>query len=57
MKLFKGLLILALLTGMTMQASASEGETLKSEITSILGKIIPKRPPISEDGPGGKGGN
>ena len=62
MKLFKGLAILALLTGMTMQVNASEGS---KEITAskekplswiIGGGTTIKRPPINDDGPGGNGG-
>lgn len=57
MKLLKGLLILALLSGMTMQVSASESDKeVKNEGSWILGGITIKRPPINDDGPGGRGG-
>lgn len=60
MKLLKGLMIVALLSGMTMTASASEIEkeqVKEGQGTWILGDIVIKRPPINDDGPGGKGGN
>lgn len=57
MKLFKGLIILAVLSGFTVQTKASDKKDKpKSESTWILGDIIIKRPPISDDGPGGNGG-
>lgn len=59
MKLLKGLLILALLSGMTMQVSASESDKdqIKEKPASwIFGGITIKRPPINDDGPGGNGG-
>lgn len=59
MKLVKSLILIALLSGVTLQVSASgtssEGSQIKENTGFIFGDIIPKRPPVNDDGPGGPG--
>jgi hypothetical protein len=53
MKLIKSLILIALLGGFALQASASEKP--RKPQSFILGDIIIKRPPVNDDGPGGPG--
>ena len=52
MKLIKSLILIALLGGFALQASAADKPKPRG---FILGDIIIKRPPVNDDGPGGPG--
>lgn len=55
MKLVKSLILIALLGGFALSASAADKPMPSKPSGSILGDIIIKRPPVNDDGPGGPG--
>jgi hypothetical protein len=55
MKLFKSLLLAFLVLGSFSNAVAKSSVNELSNV-KFFKKVIPKRPPINDDGPGGPGG-